>query len=172
MALILFAYKDFFYRRRGNDADFANGRTSYFDPVERVFLRIDPSEGDRPAAHWIPLPVIKEADVFRNYLRLMGRVSILKEYEDLDDFHFAIQISKIADHYQFHLELNSYEICYCSEVIGKWAEDNHIPNCKTILEPPLMEIETVDDMRRKIKIMAERLKAEELQEEEFKRSLR
>lgn len=170
MALIMFKYLDFFIRSRldeqRNSCDVA-----YFDPVERIFRRINPAVGEVPKDHWLPLPIIREVDILRNFLRLTGRVSLLEKYTNLNAFDFCVKITTLADRYEFSHYLHGYKVCYCSEVISNWVEDNQIPNCKVILEPPLMEIATEEDMRKQIKIIGEKSAAEDLQEEEYKKSL-
>lgn len=171
MALIMFKHLNFFIRSRLDERR-GSCDVAYFDPIKRVFLRINPTIGEIPESHWIPLPVIKEADMFRNFLRLTGRNSLLEEYAGLSDFDFSVKISTLADRYNFSHYFHGYKVCYCSEVISRWVEDNQIPNCKIILEPPLMEIKTEDDMRKQIKALGEMSAYEDQQEEEFKKSIR
>lgn len=171
MALILCDYINlgYFVNWRGSFQYFERGDVSYFDPKERKFLRINPSRGDVPDETWIALPVIKEVDVVKNYFRYRWNSTILQDYIDLNDHDFCVKVAFLADEYGIEDGLYNYVMCCYGEIISKWAEDNHIPNCK------LHYLERFDlvhaDEQEVLKFRREQIRLERLQEEEFKKSL-
>ena len=171
MALIIRRYLDYFVYSRLTHSYFERGYVSYFDPIEREFLRIAPFEGEVPQAHWIPLPVIKEADAFRNYLRLSANTTLLEDYASLDDLEFCVQVVWDAERYAFEDALWGYVTCYYNERLMKWVEDNNVPNCKISVKRAMIEVHSREDAEKVFAIQQERILQEELQEEDFKRSL-
>ena len=172
MALIMAQYKEYFYWWRLNRAHFENGEVSYFDPIERTCLRINPTKGDVPSERWIQLPIIREIDVFKNFLRLSGRISLLEKYSHLNDYDFSVKIDELAERYQFDERLDGYRQCYLGEIMSDWICKNHIPNCKMYSEAPLLVVNTEEDMQEYIAQIREMYLSENKQEATFKKSLR
>lgn len=171
MALIVCNYIDYFVYGRRSHCFFERGEVSYFDPIERTFLRITPSRGETPAAHWIPLPIIKEVEIYKNYLRYMGNTTFLEDYDNLDDLDFSCKIAELAEKYGFENCLYAYASCCYGEIILKWIADNNIPNCKLRRHASFMKATTREELKNLMAYNKEQLRLEELQEEEFKKSM-
>ena len=170
MALIVRDYLDHFVINRQTMRHFNSGEVSYFDPQNRCFLRINPTKGEVPQDHWIPLPVIRYSEVLKNFLRETGRTEILQKYSDLDELDFSDAILKLWETNGDH-DLGDYVTRHHDEVLSKWIEENQIPNCKLRygwtqgIARTREEAMAVMEYRKKI------VDSEMLQEEEFKKSL-
>ena len=103
MALILRDYLDYFLWWRGTHKSFEKGAVSFFDPKDRRFFRIYPAAGDIAQSEWISLPVIKEVDVFKDYLRFRGNTTLLEDYGHLNDLEFTVEIAFIAEEYRLKM---------------------------------------------------------------------
>jgi len=172
MALLLRENVNFFVYNNITIRYYRQGAVSYFDPIERKFLWIYPSKGDVAQENWIPLPLINDVDLIKKYLHLSIRDSILQKYEDLDDLKFIVAILELAEEYGFEDSLSGYLTCYYHEIMLKWAEDNNIPNCKLGIERPLCTCYTREEAKKFMDYCVELARQEELQEEEFKKSMR
>ena len=62
--------------------------------------------------------------------------------------------------------------CYYNEQLMKWVEDNKVPNCKISVKRAMIEVHSREDAEKVFAIQQEKILQEELQEEDFKRSLR
>lgn len=181
MALVITPYYyEYFVWDRRTSRWFERGYVSYFDPTERCFLRINPSEGDTAQEHWIPLPVIKGIEFDKKYLRFKGYEDILQDYTDLDlselsDEEFEIEVVRLADKYGFEDSMWAYATCCWNEIILKWIEENNIPNCKINGRPYWVEYDPFRDPKEHAKRILdfgrEQRRLEEQQEEEFKKTL-
>lgn len=174
MALIIGNYLDYFIFKRQTARHFELGEVSYFDPRERSFLRITPSKGDAPEKHWIALPVIKHSEVIKSYLQETGKVEILQSCAELGEFDFTDKVIALSDELGFGDDLGEYVTRYYDEMLSKWVKDNHIPNCK--LHYPWFGNERLPDWaegdyKKAIAYRRDTALREELQEEEFKKSL-
>lgn len=171
MALILRHYLDYFVYGRSSHFRFEHGEQSYFDPIERRFLRITPSIGEVPQSHWIPLPVIREADLLKTYLCSSGNEWLIEKYADLEEIDFCVNV--IRDVEKYNLDDVSGETVYssCNKLLQKWIDDYNIPNCKICIERPNMEVNNREDAKRFKDRVSELICMEAIQEEEYKKSL-
>ena len=172
MALIVCDYLNYFIDGRESSFHFRQGEVSFFDPTERRFLRINPGNGDVPQSNWIPLPIIKEVEAYKNYLRFMGNTSILQDYAHLDDFDFSVKVLELAERYDFERSLRGYVECFYGEKISNWIKENKIPNCKLRRLCCLIRIDTDGDVAKLYEYNRKQIELEDIQEEEFKKSLR
>lgn len=173
MALIVGNFLEYFIFNRQTARHFELGEVSYFDPRERSFLRINPSKGDAPQEHWIALPITKHSEVVKGYLQEAGKVEILKNCAALGEFDFIDKINTLSDELGFGDDLGEYVTQYYNEMLSKWIEDNHIPNCKLRVEwyPDGAPAWTEGDPEKVFVYRSECALREKLQEEEFKKSL-
>lgn len=172
MALILNDYLEYFLDGYYYRSAFMNGEQSYFDPIERCFLRITPSKGEVAQAHWIPLPVIHHADALKITLRATNNEWLIEKYADLEEFDFCVNVIRDMDRLDIEAHPNENAATYIEQLLQKWIDDNSILNCKVHLEEPDMEINNHEDLKKYKECISELWRKEVLQEEDFKKSLR
>ena len=169
MALILFDYIECFCSL--TRADMSN--PYWFSRKERIFRRQNEIQEAKWCDNneWILVPRLCEYDLYRTYLHITGRESVIDTLNCKDEQDFCVKLRFFADANRFDTDLNKYTGQIIQTVMYRWMVENKIPNVRISQTPVPVEFWDLPKSEAVLKVreyLREQYKLEKEDEEAYK----